>query len=151
MATTAPEQIPMTIISRVQRFRFKPIPTEEIAEQLESIVKKEKFKIDPDAVLLVAQIANGSMRDSLSMLDQVMSMSPDKKVVSEVVRELLGISSVNMVSSFLDLIAKTGTGNRNKSYFLHQRCLNKNFPIFYFNICKLGTLCSIKKTFPDTA
>jgi DNA polymerase III subunit gamma/tau len=105
-ATTEPQKIPLTILSRCQRFNLKPIPTEKIAGQLEKIIKMEKFSISKDAVTLIAQIANGSMRDSLSLLDQIVSVSPEKEIVPETVRKLLGLSPVELVSSFFGLIAE---------------------------------------------
>ncbi|MCB9853242.1 MAG: DNA polymerase III subunit gamma/tau [Phycisphaerales bacterium] len=74
-ATTEIHKVPATIISRVQRFDFKSIPPEEIAEQLAMICKSEKVDIDDAAVRRLSRLARGSMRDALSLLDQVLSLS----------------------------------------------------------------------------
>ncbi len=74
-ATTEPERVPATIQSRVQRFEFKAIPTAEIAGQLESICQTEKVEAETPALRRIARLANGSMRDALSLLDQILSMA----------------------------------------------------------------------------
>jgi DNA polymerase-3 subunit gamma/tau len=78
MATTESQKVPATVLSRVQRFDFRLIPTEQIAGQLQRICKSEKVEAD-DAVLgRVARLANGSMRDGLSLLDQLLSIGAEK-------------------------------------------------------------------------
>src|SRR6201999_3315905 len=74
LATTEPEKVLPTILSRCQRYDFRNIPTREIAEHLKDICKKEKIKADEDALLLVAKAGAGSMRDSLSLLDRLLSL-----------------------------------------------------------------------------
>ncbi len=106
LATTEPQKIPLTILSRCQRFRFRPLSTQEIASQLEKIVQEEKFNIEKNAIKLIAQVSNGSLRDSLSMLDQVVSFSPDEKVTEKTVRDLLGLSPYELISSFFELLVK---------------------------------------------
>ena len=91
-ATTAPQKVPPTILSRCQRFDFKRIPTPQIVDVLTNITKKEKFKISQDALLEIAKIADGSLRDSQSLLDQVASFSKEK-ITFEDVSEALGLLS----------------------------------------------------------
>ncbi|OGS27822.1 MAG: DNA polymerase III, subunit gamma and tau, partial [Elusimicrobia bacterium RIFOXYB2_FULL_48_7] len=111
LATTDPQKIPLTILSRCQRFKFRPLSAVEISTHLEKLSKLEKFDIDKSALQLIAQISNGSLRDSLSMLDQVISFSPDDKITDKTVRELIGLSPLEMVSSIVDLIlAKDAKG-----------------------------------------
>jgi len=106
LATTEPQKIPLTILSRCQRFRFRPISFSEITSQLEKIVQEEKFNIEKNAIKLIAQVSNGSLRDSLSMLDQVVSFAPEEKITEETVRELLGLSPYEIINSFFDLIVE---------------------------------------------
>ena len=72
-ATTEPRKIPITILSRCQRHDFRRIDVESISEHMEKICKKEGVEINPKSLGLIAREANGSMRDGLSLLDQVMS------------------------------------------------------------------------------
>jgi len=109
LATTEPQKIPLTILSRCQRFRFRPISVSEIINQLEKIVQEEKFNIEKNAIKLIAQVSNGSLRDSLSMLDQVVSFSPDEKITEETVREILGLSPYEIINSFFDLVVEKNT------------------------------------------
>ena len=73
-ATTELQKVPATILSRVQRFDFKTIPAEQIAGQLTRICQEEDAAAEPAALKRLARLANGSMRDALSLLDQVLSM-----------------------------------------------------------------------------
>ena len=107
LATTEPQKIPQTILSRCQRFKFKPISTHQIIEQLKDISEKEKIKIYDDVLKLIAQIANGSLRDSLSILDQVISISSENKEITlEFAMNLLGLSSVELISNYIDILTK---------------------------------------------
>ena len=74
-ATTEIHRIPETILSRCQKFLFKKIPVEAVANQLEKIVREEGYKIDRGALYPIARAGEGSMRDSQSLLDQVISFS----------------------------------------------------------------------------
>ncbi len=72
-ATTEPEKVPPTILSRCQRFDFRNIPTRKIAEHLATIAKAEGVQADRDALFRIARAASGSMRDGLSLLDQLLA------------------------------------------------------------------------------
>lgn len=89
-ATTEPHKIPATILSRCQRFDFKRVSVAQIQERLEFISKQEKVTADPAALTLVARSAEGSMRDALSLLDQVIAFSGDQ-ITPEKVREAVGL------------------------------------------------------------
>ncbi|MBI1853682.1 MAG: DNA polymerase III subunit gamma/tau [Planctomycetes bacterium] len=71
LATTQPEKLPDTILSRCQRFDFRRIPEKEIGSRLEEIATKEGLSLDPDAAFLVAKAARGSLRDALTLLDRI--------------------------------------------------------------------------------
>jgi DNA polymerase-3 subunit gamma/tau len=90
-ATTEPHKIPLTILSRCQRFDFKRVPLNLIFERLRSIVSAEGVKIDDDALMLIAREAEGSMRDAQSLLDQAISYG-GKEVKEADVLTLLGIA-----------------------------------------------------------
>ncbi|UCH21044.1 MAG: DNA polymerase III subunit gamma/tau [Deltaproteobacteria bacterium] len=89
-ATTEPHKIPITILSRCQRHDFKRIPLELIKRQMESICEKEEIDIDRQCLWLMAREAGGSMRDALSLLDQVMTCAKGR-ITYEDVLEILGI------------------------------------------------------------
>ncbi len=87
-STTEPERVPATIVSRCQRFDFRNIPTRLIAEHLAKICKKEKVKAESDALFRIARAAAGSMRDGLSLLDQL--LAADQEVRETDVIRILG-------------------------------------------------------------
>ncbi|NLU19172.1 MAG: DNA polymerase III subunit gamma/tau [Phycisphaerae bacterium] len=78
LATTESQKVPATIQSRCLRFDFRSISADEIARHFEQILKQEKIEADPAVIRRVARLANGSMRDGLSLLDQLLSMGRDK-------------------------------------------------------------------------
>jgi DNA polymerase-3 subunit gamma/tau len=89
-ATTEPHKVPVTILSRCQRFDFKRIPLAEILKQLEKIANEEKIEISRAALSLIAREAEGSMRDAESLLDQVVSFT-GSKVEDKHISDILGI------------------------------------------------------------
>ncbi|MBN2803678.1 MAG: DNA polymerase III subunit gamma/tau [Deltaproteobacteria bacterium] len=89
-ATTEAHKIPATIISRVQSYDFRRIPTAAINERIEYILEKEGIKAEKSAVAIVGKEAEGSMRDALSILDQVLA-SGEKNITAELVEDLLGV------------------------------------------------------------
>ena len=84
LATTEPHKIPPTIISRCQRFDFKQISTKEIYQHLIEILNQQNIEYEEEAIELVAELAEGGMRDALSLLDQVISYAYDKIVMDDV-------------------------------------------------------------------
>lgn len=90
LATTDVHKVPATILSRVQKFYFKPIEQKEMFEHLSGICKKEKIDFEDPALEVIAEASEGSMRDALSLLDQV--ASGNKKVSLKSVQSSLGLS-----------------------------------------------------------
>jgi DNA polymerase-3 subunit gamma/tau len=76
LATTEPHRILATILSRTQRFDFRPIPLAEIRDRLVSIAEREKIGLEVEAAFAIAKKADGSLRDALSLLDQVVAFGP---------------------------------------------------------------------------
>src|SRR3954467_4094822 len=107
LATTEPEKVLPTILSRCQRYDFRNIPTREIAEHLKSIAKQEKIKADDDALLLVAKAGAGSMRDSLSLLDRLLSIG-EKNLTVELIEQMLGMPRAQAI---FELVQSIGTGD----------------------------------------
>ena len=104
-ATTEPNRIPMTILSRCQRFDFKRIPLMEILQRLEEIVEKEKISITTDSLLVIGREAEGSMRDAQSLLDQVVSFAGNE-VADDDVTEVLGVMDRQVLYDVSSAIAK---------------------------------------------
>ncbi len=103
-ATTEPNKVLPTIQSRCQRFDFANISANDISSQLKFILKEEGIDFEDDLVLMLARLGNGSMRDSLSLLDQLISASPDKLTV-EMLEEFIGHPSREKLAEMLTLIA----------------------------------------------
>jgi DNA polymerase-3 subunit gamma/tau len=103
-ATTDIHKVPATIISRCQRFDFKNIPTQRIADHLKEICKDEGMDADEDAIFRIARLGNGSMRDALSILDRVLSLG-EKKITDKVLEELLGKPPTQAIGSLVEAIA----------------------------------------------
>jgi DNA polymerase-3 subunit gamma/tau len=101
-ATTEPNKVPATIQSRCQRFDFANISPADIIAQLKKILTEEKIKFEDDCIIILARLANGSMRDALSLVDQLISTGAEKL-------------TVNMLEEFL------GQPNREKIYELLEK------------------------------
>ncbi len=99
LATTEAHKLPETIISRTQRFSFKPASLKEVASHLSKIAKQEKISITDEALELIAKHGGGSLRDSISMLDQV-SNSRDK-VDADSVQQMLGIAPQAVIDELI--------------------------------------------------
>lgn len=84
LATTEPQKIPATILSRCQRFDFRGVSNKEIIERINHIAKEEKITIEAEAVRLIAECAEGGMRDALSLLDEAISYSIEKVTAQDV-------------------------------------------------------------------
>jgi DNA polymerase-3 subunit gamma/tau len=111
--TTDPSKIRPAILSRLQRFDFRPIAQEQIAAKLVDILKSEGRNAEPDAIALLARLADGGMRDAESMLDQLLSSGVDPLRAADV-EELLGLPGAEdiarLASAALDADAAVGLG-----------------------------------------
>jgi len=103
LATTDADKLPATILSRVQQFFFRPIPTEIMTRQLMNIAKKEGFAIEEDAARLIAERSRGGFRDGISALDQLSILATsDQPLTANMVTEYLGLSDATMLGNLLD-------------------------------------------------
>ncbi len=109
MATTEPNKILPTILSRCQRFDLHLISPEDIVKRLEYIAKKEKIKVLSSALSLIAGHSKGSQRDAIGILDQLHSFT-DKKITEEDVASLLGVLDYKNLFKIINLIIKRDTG-----------------------------------------
>ena len=98
LATTEPHKIPITILSRCQRYDFKRISIDTIAERLTELMEKEHVSVEEKAIRYVAKAGDGSMRDALSLLDQCLAFYYGKNLTYDNVLEVLGAVDVEVFS-----------------------------------------------------
>lgn len=102
-ATTEIEKLPVTIVSRCQRYTFRRITSDDIAQRLQYVASQEGFIIDENAARLIAVHADGGLRDALSILDQCVGMATGT-ITSDVVEELIGLVSKDWIIQFLTVL-----------------------------------------------
>ena len=107
LATTEAHKLPATIISRTQRFTFRPIAHDKMTAHLRTIAVTEKISIDDEALGLIAEHSDGSFRDAISMLDQASSSA--KKISRENIESLLGIPPQAVTEQLVALIERSDT------------------------------------------
>jgi DNA polymerase-3 subunit gamma/tau len=108
MATTQPEDIPQTIRSRCQHFSFRAVKFEDIMGQLRDIVTKEKIPADDDALALLAEAGDGSLRDALSILDQAIASTSDHLTLDSV-RSLIGSAPAASLETVMQAVAESSS------------------------------------------
>ena len=121
LATTEVRKIPVTILSRCQRFDLKRVSVDQLCEHLKMIADKEKGKISEDAIKLIARTSEGSVRDSISLLDRALisqSINEGKQVEEPDVRQMLGLADK---SKIISLFKEVLSGNEKDALkFLHE-------------------------------
>lgn len=105
LATTELHKLPETIISRTQRFTFKPIDTQTAVDHLANIAKSENINIEASALELLAEHGQGSFRDSISLLDQISGGS--SKITAQDVRTLIGLASTQHIEQIIEAVLST--------------------------------------------
>jgi len=108
LATTQPEDIPQTIRSRCQHFSFRAVRFEEILGQLRDLAGREKIEADEDALALLAEAGDGSMRDALSILDQAIASSGGR-LTAEAVRQLVGTAPAGVLEEVMQAVARSAS------------------------------------------
>jgi DNA polymerase-3 subunit gamma/tau len=108
LATTQPEDIPQTIRSRCQHFSFRAVRFEEILGQLRDLAGREKIEADEDALALLAEAGDGSMRDALSILDQAIASSGGR-LTAETVRQLVGTAPAGVLEEVMQAVARSAS------------------------------------------
>ncbi|MGN1326841.1 MAG: DNA polymerase III subunit gamma/tau [Clostridia bacterium] len=107
LATTEPQKLPATILSRCQRFDFKKIATENIEKRLNFVCEESKINITPEAKKLIAILAEGAMRDALSILERCMQEKGE--ITEDLVKELVGIPKTESVNKIVKSILNKNT------------------------------------------
>jgi len=108
LATTQPEDIPQTIRSRCQHFSFRAVRFEEILGQLRDLVGREKIEADEDALALLAEAGDGSIRDALSILDQAIACC-DGRLTAEMIRQLAGAAPSTVLEEVMQAVARSSS------------------------------------------
>ena len=106
LATTELHKIPATILSRVQRFEFKSIRTQDITAHIHHILEKENISSEPEAVEIIARRAEGGMRDALSILDQALSMTQGNSLTTAISEEITGTISLSALDDYVAALSQ---------------------------------------------
>ena len=101
LATTELHKIPATILSRVQRFEFKSIKTQDIIGHIEWILEQEGIDFEKEGVQIIARRAEGGMRDALSILDQALSLTQDNRLTTDIAEEITGSISLGALDAYV--------------------------------------------------
>ena len=101
LATTELHKIPATILSRVQRFEFKSIKTQDIIGHIEWILEQEGIDFEQEGVQIIARRAEGGMRDALSILDQVLSLTQENRLTTDIAEEITGSISLGALDAYV--------------------------------------------------
>ena len=123
LATTEAHKLPETIISRTQRYAFRPIPKDKVAQHLSSIASSEKIAIEPEALDIIAEHGQGSFRDSISLLDQAANYP--QPINASDISQLIGVPPTQLINDLLINIS-TSTA-KDVVTFLHQ-LLDQDYP-----------------------
>lgn len=110
-ATTDPKNIPQTILSRCQHFRFRRMPVNLIVENLKMIAKNEKVNYDEEALYTIAKAAEGALRDGQRIFDQIVTFAKGEKLTVSMVNEMLGEIENEKLYELLELIVKNDYKN----------------------------------------
>ncbi len=108
LATTQPEDIPQTIRSRCQHFSFRAVKFEQIVEQLKELCAREGIQADADALALLAEAGDGSMRDALSILDQAIASSQGS-LSADAVRQLIGVAPSGVLEEIMQAVSRSSS------------------------------------------
>ncbi len=104
LATTEPQKLPATILSRCQRFDFKRIPENDIISRLEVICKSSNIKASEDALRIMAVLSEGHMRDAISILERCYQEKPEEEIEVSDVKELVGLPEVSMIANLAEAV-----------------------------------------------
>jgi len=110
LATTEPQKLPATILSRCQRFDFKRIAIEDIIKRLEIICKENNIKINEEALKMIAVLAEGALRDAISILERC-SQNAEEKIDEDIIRDLVGIPRLTYIKQLVEAIITKNVNN----------------------------------------
>lgn len=159
LATTEPHKIPLTILSRCQRYDFRRISVEDIVLRMEMIIVEEKAVVEKEALHLIAQIAAGGMRDALSILDQAISNANGPVTLQHVIEltgavdtrkigKLIETISTNLVEESLEHFNSCFQSGQEPLFFVEEMMIYLRDILLYD---KLGNRATLKKGLTDPA
>jgi DNA polymerase-3 subunit gamma/tau len=149
LATTEPEKIPQTILSRVQRFDFKRIPVSLIVEKLKKIAKEENIEITDGALYLIAEESDGALRDAETIFEKIiLSLNPVKIINEEYVENFFGKLSYNKILDFIEMVVSK---DFEKSINFLQKVYGEGYDVLIFNksVIKFLREILVIKIFPQ--
>ncbi|MBQ6288742.1 MAG: DNA polymerase III subunit gamma/tau [Clostridia bacterium] len=146
LATTEPQKLPETILSRCQRFDFGRIPSTEIAGRLKEAAEGSGAQVSDGALMMIARAADGGMRDALSILDMCLGYSD--QVDEELVRNILGTSDTSFLFEFSKALSEQ---DASKVYLMIDRLMRdgKDPGVFAKDVCRHIRALLIAKTSPE--
>ena len=135
LATTEPQKLPATILSRCQRFDFKRISRENIMKRLKFICEENEIQIEENALRMIANLADGAMRDAISILDRCVS-DGDEIITEEKIRELSGVPQFEYLSQMLEAVIQK---NPEKVLQIAEKLIQegKDINVFLWELIKL--------------
>ncbi len=146
-ATTEVKKIPITIISRCQRFDLRRIESQKLTSHLLSIAEKENIKIEKDAIALIVRAADGSVRDGLSLLDQAI-VNKNETVSTKIIIKMLGLADRGQVFDLLDAIFK-GEANASLNIFNNIYQAGADVLMIFDEMLKITHFLTQIKIFPE--
>lgn len=156
MATTEIFKIPETILSRVLRFDLKNVDSVLISQYLSTVCNRENISVGADALSLVARFANGSIRDSLSILDQILNVADNNSLSAKQVREILCVSDDSDLLELFSLIMSSNLKDSVEKYreiisneVAAKAILTRLMDFVYFVTCVKTNLKITDKTLPE--
>ena len=117
LATTEPEKIPLTILSRCQRYEFHRISVKDIKEHLLYVSRQSSFRLSPEAADLIAVRSEGGLRDALSLLDQCLSLSDEQELSADIVYDLLGLTGKDSIIKLSHHIFSSESGKALRLFY----------------------------------
>ncbi|OYY34242.1 MAG: DNA polymerase III, subunit gamma and tau, partial [Halothiobacillus sp. 35-54-62] len=105
LATTDPQKLPVTVLSRCLQFNLRALPVTQIQAHLADVLLREQIKAEPAGLNLIAEAANGSMRDALSLLDQAIAFT-DGKLEPSQISQILGLSDHHLIWAMIEALAE---------------------------------------------
>lgn len=148
LATTELHKVPATILSRCQRFAFRRPGSEEIGERIEYVACQEGVTIEPEAVRILARLADGAFRDGLNLLDQCIS-GVERTVTAERVYQCLGIAGQKQTAAMMEAVAKHDTAGA-LGLFNRLYAEGKDIAAMLDELCALARDLLILKTAPKS-
>jgi DNA polymerase-3 subunit gamma/tau len=144
-ATTDPKNIPQTILSRCQHFRFRRMPVNLIIENLKMIAKNENVNYEEEALYTIAKAADGALRDGQRIFDQIVTFAKGEKLTASMVNEMLGEIEKEKLFELFELIIKNDYKN---AVYLVEKIFERGYDLgnFLKNFIELLKNCLIIKT-----